>query len=81
MSGFARRLLDALLPGLAQVGLYFMGGPLHEGSEDGEVRDTLDAPPPGGPERLVPDRPLSDQELLIARDLWPRRGRLRRPGR
>ncbi|MFJ8490081.1 DUF6059 family protein [Streptomyces sp. NPDC094038] len=28
----------------------------------------LGAPPPGGPERLVPDQPLSELELLLVRE-------------
>ena len=30
-----------------------------------------DGPPPAHPERLCEDVPLSDQERLIARELWP----------
>ncbi|MFI0411626.1 DUF6059 family protein [Actinomadura sp. 3N508] len=81
MSGFGRRCVRVLLDGCAQVGMYVLGGTLHEFPELADATPPRDAPPPGGPERLVPDQPFTEQESLIARDLSSGRGRRRRSGR
>lgn len=71
--GPARRALTALGRCLSAFGAMHIAlpDPQHAGAAAPGTPRPAAGPPPAHPERLCAHRPLTEQELRLARQLWP----------